>query len=58
MRAFRFRLITAVVTALLLVLLAAPASADPGGVPHFGGPVGWGAAAADAPDDPGGLPTN
>ncbi len=55
MRARRFRLVTAVLTVLLLVLLAAPASADPGGVPHIGGPGGWGAAVADAPDDPGGF---
>jgi hypothetical protein len=55
MRALRFRLITAVVTALLLVLLAAPASADPGGIPHHGGYVGSALDSID-PDDGGFVP--
>jgi len=53
MRALRFRLVTAIVTALLLVLLAAPASADPGGIPYPGGYVGTTMSAE--PDD-GGVP--
>jgi len=52
MSAFRFRLVTAILTALLLVLLAAPASADPGGVPHNGGYIGSATTSAD-PDDGG-----
>lgn len=54
MRAICFRFVTAVVTALLLVLLAAPASADPG-VPHNGGYVGGGATTSAEPGD-GGVP--
>jgi len=55
MRALRFRLVIAVLTALLLVLLAAPASADPGRVPHNGGRVGW-VITTDAGPDEGGPP--
>ncbi len=55
MRAIRFRFVTAVLTALLLVLLAAPASADPGSVPHNGGYVGTSATTTAGPDD-GGVP--
>jgi hypothetical protein len=50
MRALRFRLVTAVLTALLLVLLAAPASADPGVVHYVGGHVGTAAEALEPID--------